>query len=86
MKSSSAINAYEIKRETYHFHMARVNYTKSIVRRHWRYNLKDLFDIEVKIIEQNLFKFFAVHTVDYHSLVSEDKVSIVFDYYAVSVT
>ena len=85
MKSSSAINTYEIKRETYHFHMAGINYTKSIVRWHCRFNLKDLFYIVVKIIENYLFQFFAVHAVDYNSLVSEDKVPIIFDYYAVSI-
>ena len=52
---------------------------KSFVSRYSGFGKKDLLDVKVKILQDDLLNFITINAVDYNLLVSENKISIVFD-------
>ena len=59
--------------------MARKKNSESFISRYSGFGKKDLLDIKVKILQDDLLNFITIHAVDYNLLVSEYKISIVFD-------
>ena len=60
--------------------MAWKNNSKSFIIRYSWLDKEDFIDVKVEIFEYNLLDFIAVNTIDYDLLVSENEISIVFDY------
>ena len=60
--------------------MAWKNNSKSFISWYSRLDKEDFIDVKVEIFEYDLLDFIAVNTIDYDLLVSENEISIVFDY------